>query len=127
MCRLSVNDTVLQRQHEKPGEGPGPGEPRWVLLDRIFNPVVSTFGSQKKDFDTYHPSNTTAETIWDMEDHQEWERLNSLFDIVQEPGLDDVEQMEEELLDEGLRLNNLRLADNDPDVTEEDLLGEEDE
>ena len=127
MRRLSVVDTVLQRQHEKPGEGYGPGEPRWVLLDRIFNPVRTTFGSQERDFDTYNPSNTAAETIWDAEAHREWERLNSLFDIAQDPGLDNVERMEEELLDEGLGLNNLRLADNDPDVTEEDLLGEEDE
>jgi len=86
-----------------------------------------TLGSQERDFDTYNPPSTVAEIIWDAEAHREWERLNALFDIAQNPGLDNVEQMEEDLLDEGLGLNNLRLADNDPDVTEEDLLGEEDE
>ena len=127
MRRLSVVETILQRQREKPGEGPGPGEPRWVLLDRIFDPIVDRFGFQGKDldFNTYHPSSSAAETIWDREAHQGWERLNSLFET-QEQGMDDLERMEEELLDEGLGFNNLRLADDKLDVTEEDLLGGDD-
>ena len=57
--------------------------------------------------------------------HQEWERLNAQLETGLEQETDNLERLEEEMLDEGLGFNNLRLGDNDEDVTEEDILGEE--